>query len=164
MVDYSAYDDIVARKKKEQRYLTLEDGECAVFTFLGIKLAIRENPFSGEEEEVWLIDLEDSEGYRKRWTVASLYIFNQFKEQNIQEGDRIRITKKRRKKIRYLVEKIEMAKIKKVAELEGEKIPVIEEEEEEDEQDREKSLPATKKRGVSHRKASPNKISESGLL
>ena len=132
MVDYTKFDEIVARKKKQQKYLSLEEGESTFFTFLGITAGIRQNPFSGDEEEVWFVTLEDDEGNKKRWTIASLYIFNQFKEQDIQEGDRIKIAKIRQgNKTRYLVEKIKLTRVLKPLKKKQGKRPLIEEKEQE---------------------------------
>lgn len=106
-MDYSQFDNIVKKKKKQGKFLTLDVNDTEVFTFLGMEAIKRQNPFSGELEDAWLVKLLDDEGNEKQWTFSSLSVFNQFKEQNIQENDKIRITKGEiNGKARYSVEKM----------------------------------------------------------
>jgi len=106
-MDYSQFDPIVQQKKKKSKFLTMDAGEMAVFTFLGMEAIKRQNPISGEVEDAWLVKLLDEEGNEKQWTFTGLGVFNQFKDQNIQENDKIRISKvKQGNRTRYVVEKM----------------------------------------------------------
>jgi len=106
-MDYSQFDQIVKEKRKKSKFLTMEAGETAVFTFLSMEAIKRQNPISGEVEDAWLVKLLDEEGNEKQWTFTGLGVFNQFKEQNIQENDKIRVSKvKQGNRTRYLVEKM----------------------------------------------------------
>jgi len=97
-MDYSQFDPIVQKKKKRSKFLTMDINETAIFTFLGMEAIKRQNPMSGEVEDAWLIKLLDEEGNEKQWTTTSLAVFNQFKDQNIQENDKVRISKVKQNK------------------------------------------------------------------
>ncbi|MEK6884165.1 MAG: hypothetical protein AABY22_31335 [Nanoarchaeota archaeon] len=92
MLDYNAFDEMVKEKKKKSKFFSMDIDDTQVFTLLSLDKAKMINNFSGEMEDVWVYLLEDEDKNQKTWDTGSLKVFSQFKENEIQEGDRIRIT------------------------------------------------------------------------
>ena len=106
MTDYSSFDEQVKAKKAASKFLTIEIGESAEYEFTGMKIGM--NNFG---EDAWIVSLKgidpDLPEERKTWSVASLKVFNQFKEQNINEGDKILISREAKgSKSTYTVKKL----------------------------------------------------------
>lgn len=93
MIDYNQFDEIVKEKRKKSKFLYLDVNQTAIFTFLNMGIAKVQNPFNQEIEDAWIITLLNEEGVEKQWTVRSLSVYEQFKRQNIQEQDKIKITR-----------------------------------------------------------------------
>ena len=92
MTDYGSFDDQVKAKKAASKFLTIEIGESAEYEFTGMKMGM--NNFG---EDAWIVSLKGLDSSlpeeRKTWTFASLKIFDSFKSQNINEGDKILISR-----------------------------------------------------------------------
>ena len=111
MTDYNQFDDAVKAKKAASKFLSIEIGESAEYEFAGMKLVNQINNFSHDEETVWLVSLKGIDPKlpeeRKNWTVSSVKVFEQFKNQDINEGDRILISREPKgDKSTYIVKKL----------------------------------------------------------
>ena len=91
-MDYGTFDEDVKKKKAESKYLTIEIGESAEYEVTGMKMGV--NNFG---EDAWVVSLKGLDSSlpeeRKTWTFASLKIFDSFKGQDINEGDKILISR-----------------------------------------------------------------------
>jgi hypothetical protein len=110
-MDYGAFDSAVKAKNAANKFLSIQIGESAEYEFTGMKLVNQMNNFSHEPEEVWLVSLKGVDPElpeeRKNWTVSSVKVFNQFKDQDINEGDRILISREPKgDKSTYIVKKL----------------------------------------------------------
>ena len=110
-MDYGAFDSAVKAKNAANKFLSIQIGESAEYEFTGMKLVNQMNNFSHEPEEVWLVSLKGVDPElpeeRKNWTVSSVKVFNQFKDQDINEGDRILISREPKgEKSTYTVKKL----------------------------------------------------------
>ena len=106
MTDYSSFDEQVKAKKAASKFLTIEIGESAEYEYTGMKTGV--NNFG---EDAWIVSLKGLDPTlpeeRKSWTFASLKIFDQFKDQDINEGDRILISREPKgQKSTYTVKKL----------------------------------------------------------
>lgn len=111
-VNYGDYNDIVKKKEEEIPYVTssIPDGGSVYFIFQSVE-KIRGKNFHGKVEDQWHYEFKDASGKNdKEWDTGSLAVFNMFKEQNIQPGDRVLITKEvNGTQVRYKVKKEEGA-------------------------------------------------------
>ena len=110
-MQYEQFDSAVKAKNAANKFLSIQIGESAEYEFTGMKLVNQMNNFSHEPEEVWLVSLKGVDPElpeeRKNWTVSSVKVFNQFKDQNINEGDRILISREPKgDKSTYIVKKL----------------------------------------------------------
>ena len=106
MTDYNSFDEQVKSKKAASKFLTIEIGESAEYEYTGMKTGV--NNFG---EDAWIVSLKGLDPTlpeeRKSWTFASLKIFDQFKDQDINEGDRILISREPKdQKSTYTVKKL----------------------------------------------------------
>ena len=110
-MQYEQFDSAVKAKNAANKFLSIQIGESAEYEFTGMKLVNQMNNFSHEPEEVWLVSLKGVDPElpeeRKNWTVSSVKVFNQFKDQDINEGDRILISREPKgDKSTYIVKKL----------------------------------------------------------
>lgn len=118
MTQYNDFDKLAKEKKASSKFLSLQIGENATYEYAGMVQATQMNNFSHDLEEVWVITLKGIDPEipteKKSWSVAALAIYNQFRDQNVQEGDIIKISREPKgDKSRYVVSVVERAKTKK---------------------------------------------------
>ena len=100
------------RKQASYKFLSLKVGETSpVFIFNGITTTTQMNNFSHQIEDVWVVNLKginpEFPDEAKTWTFGSIAIFNQFKDNNIQEKDQIQIERQPKgDKSKYIVKKV----------------------------------------------------------
>jgi len=113
-MDYNNKEFLGVEKRKQASYkfLSLKIGETsAVYIFNGITTTTQMNSFSHSIEDVWVVSLKGTDPEMpeeaKTWTFGSPNIYNQFKDNNIQEKDRIQITREPKgEKSKYIVKKV----------------------------------------------------------
>ena len=112
-MDYSQFDKSVAKKKAQSKFLSLSPlGESGDYIFAGMTQIQGLNYNKTEMEDQWFIELKGTNpeipDEKKNWTTASLKVYEQFVNQKIQEGDKIRITREPTTpgKTKYIVTKI----------------------------------------------------------
>ena len=110
-MEYKQFDALEKQKKdemkKKSKFISLEVGESIKVIFKDIKAITAQNPWSKELEDTWVVIVDD-EGNLKNWTLWSTKIFKQFKDQDIQEGQEIEISRvpNAKGKSDYIVKKI----------------------------------------------------------
>ena len=113
-MDYENKDLVAVQKRKQAMYkfLSLKIGETSsVYEFQGITTTTQMNSFSHEIEDVYVARLKGTDpeipDEKKTWTFSSPNIYDQFKDKNIQEGDKIMISREPKgDKSRYIVSKV----------------------------------------------------------
>jgi hypothetical protein len=113
MVDYKSFEDGINAKKAQSKFLSIEIGGSATYELASLKASTQVSNFSGEMEDCWIAVLNGVDpkfpDEKKNWTITSLAVINQFREQNIQDGDKILIERiaKGDKKSTYKIKKLE---------------------------------------------------------
>ena len=107
-MNYVQFDDFEKNKIRQNKFLISQDNESIILKFKAMKSLKMINSFSGEEEDTIQYKFLDEEfGVEKIWNAGSLSVYQQFKNNDIQEEDLVKITKKvEGNKKRYLVEKV----------------------------------------------------------
>lgn len=112
MTDYAKFNDVEKRKQASYKFLSIKIGETsAPYIFMGITATTQMSNFSHEIEDVWVVSLKGTDPELpdevKTWTFSSVNIYNQFKDNNIQEKDKIKIERQPKgDKSKYVVTKI----------------------------------------------------------
>ena len=112
-MDYNSkeFQDAIKRKKALSKFLSIQIGESAEYIMTSMKQSTQVSSFSGEMEDCWIVALKgvDPEipNEVKNWSVTSLAVVNQFIDQKIKDGDKIKIERQPKgDKSKYVVTKI----------------------------------------------------------